>query len=245
MRTPVPTSKSDTLRSPPLIATNDPSAVPAPPATWPRLPPKVRIGSRVSRSYCVSSPPREPTNNWSVTVTTIPRKSVSVSDAHPFAGLSVEDHHPCAGTRNDPVTGAADVPRHEPVDGNRRAVLQRPRVEAGEGVVGAVAVPDEHPVLAGVDGRCPRSGRRAHHDSVRHPFTDVPVGPELGAGELDRAGLQRDAEHGVGRRPSSGPNRPSKVVVDRSVGRVDEADLVGGRRRRRHLARGAGARPSG
>ncbi len=47
----------------------------APWKTCPRLPPKARIGSSVSRSYCTSSPPRELTKSWSVTVMNTPRRS--------------------------------------------------------------------------------------------------------------------------------------------------------------------------
>ena len=93
---------------------SDPSAVPAALKTWPRLPPKARIGSSVSRSYCVSSPPRELTKSWSVTVMNTPRRSGrGIAPTCSPVKAVVDVRSPRVGAGGDAVAGAADGPGHD------------------------------------------------------------------------------------------------------------------------------------
>ena len=68
-----------------------------------------------------------------------------------FAGHGVVDVDPGGRAGGDAVTGAADRPRHETVDGDARPGAEGDVVEPGEPVVGADPVAEEGVLLAGVE----------------------------------------------------------------------------------------------
>ena len=180
------------------MRSREPSAVPAPPNTWPRLPPNVPIGWQCGRGRTGRARRRairRRADRWTVMKTL--RRSRTGDRGRPLTGELVSyNMNPVGRASGDAVTGARDRPRHETVD--RDASAREGgclHVEPGEPVVGAVPSGRVSPC------RCRRRWLRSWERSRRAEHrrrTSMFSGPRPNRGRTRASSSEAGVARGVG-----------------------------------------------